>query len=131
VLKGYTVRADRPTGPKDVRAQPVAAAAENGLLKLLPLRNRDELLDELAAFPNGPHDDCVDALAGAHNALARHRRPRITKISSPAHIRIDDSGFPDHLPHHPLARRHWRPEPTREEEAFAASIGVSIYQGGW
>ena len=130
VLKGYSVRADRPSGAKDVRAQPVAAAAENGFLKLLPLRNRNDLLDELAAFPNGSHDDCVDALAGAYNALNGRRRTRIKKIVSPARIRIDDSGFPDHLPHHPLARRHWRPEPTLEEEAFAASIGVSIYQGG-
>jgi predicted phage terminase large subunit-like protein len=131
VLKGYSVRADRPSGAKDVRAQPVAAAAQNGVLKLLPLRNRNDLLDELAAFPNGAHDDCVDALAGAYNALNGRGRTRIKKVVSPARIRIDDSGFPDHLPHHPLARRHWRPEPTLEEEAFAASIGVSIYQGGW
>jgi predicted phage terminase large subunit-like protein len=71
VLQGYNARGVRPTGAKDVRARPVAAAAQNGLLKIVPGRHVHAFLDELAAFPNAAHDDCVDALAGAHTALAR------------------------------------------------------------
>jgi predicted phage terminase large subunit-like protein len=70
VLRGYSVKSKRATGPKDVRAQPAAAAAENGLLKIVRSRTTNELLDELCAFPHGAHDDCVDALAGAHQALS-------------------------------------------------------------
>ena len=36
ILRGYNVRADRVTGPKYIRAQPVAAAAENGLVRARP-----------------------------------------------------------------------------------------------
>jgi hypothetical protein len=66
------VRAVRVTGDKLTRAIPVAAAAENGLLKLVRSRHAEAFLDELTAFPHGRHDDCVDALAGAHEAVARY-----------------------------------------------------------
>jgi predicted phage terminase large subunit-like protein len=71
VLRGYRVYAERVTGGKAIRAQPVAAAAENGLVKLVRGRHSEEFLDELTAFPHGAHDDCVDALSGAHNLLVR------------------------------------------------------------
>jgi len=39
-------------------------------------------LDELSSFPHGRHDDCVDALAGAHHYLSR--KPKGTmRISVP------------------------------------------------
>src|SRR3954452_9616758 len=50
VLRGYSVYSDRPTGAKDVRARPVAAAAENGLVKLAPGRHSADFLDELCSF---------------------------------------------------------------------------------
>jgi predicted phage terminase large subunit-like protein len=71
LLRGYNVRTERATGAKDVRARPVAAAAENGLVKIVRSRHSEDLLDELTAFPHGAHDDCVDALAGAYNRLSR------------------------------------------------------------
>jgi predicted phage terminase large subunit-like protein len=74
ILRGYTVRSERPTGPKTVRATGAAAAAENGLIKIIRGTQTNDLLDELAAFPHGLHDDCVDALAGAHRALSQNRR---------------------------------------------------------
>jgi predicted phage terminase large subunit-like protein len=74
VLRGYAVRSERATGTKEIRAQPVAAAAQNGLVKLVRGRNSREFLDELCSFPHGRHDDCIDALAGAHNNL--NPRPR-------------------------------------------------------
>jgi predicted phage terminase large subunit-like protein len=78
VLRGYNVRSERVTGAKDVRARPVAAAAENGLLRLVRCRHSDDFLDELSAFPHGAHDDCVDALAGAYEYLSRSGAVRMT-----------------------------------------------------
>lgn len=71
LLRGYTVWSNRPSGAKEVRARPIAAAANNGLVKIVRAGNTNDLLDELAAFPHGAHDDCVDALAGAHENLSR------------------------------------------------------------
>src|SRR5437763_16758537 len=48
-LRGYRVFAERVTGRKLIRTQPVAAAAENGLVKLVRGRQSEELLDELTA----------------------------------------------------------------------------------
>jgi phage terminase large subunit-like protein len=78
LLRGYRVFGERVTGGKLIRAQPVAAAAESGLIKLVRSRYSEELLDELTAFPHGAHDDCVDALSGAHNLLVRRRSGRMT-----------------------------------------------------
>ena len=75
VLQGFAVHSHRPTGSKEARAQLVAAAAENGLVKLVPGPNTADFLDEVAAFPHAAHDDCVDALSGAHHALGRRRGP--------------------------------------------------------
>lgn len=74
VLRGYSVTSVRPTGAKDVRARVVAATAENGLIKLVTGPHSRDLLDEVCSFPHGSHDDCVDALAGAHQALSRRGR---------------------------------------------------------
>jgi predicted phage terminase large subunit-like protein len=71
VLRGYAAYGERVTGDKFTRAEPVAAAAENGLLKLIRSPQNEELLDELSAFPHGAHDDCVDALSGAYRLLTR------------------------------------------------------------
>ena len=69
VLAGFTVKAAPASGDKFTRAIPVAAAAENGLIRLIRARHTDAFLDELTAFPHGKHDDCVDALSGAHAAI--------------------------------------------------------------
>jgi predicted phage terminase large subunit-like protein len=79
VLRGFTVRSHRPTGEKYVRAQPVSAAAENNLVRLVTGIHSQAFLDELTSFPHGRHDDCVDALAGAHHHVAKlPRRPATT-----------------------------------------------------
>lgn len=36
-----------------------------------PRPHNSEFLDELTAFPHTKHDDCVDALAGAHSYLSQ------------------------------------------------------------
>ncbi len=74
ILAGYWAGGDLPSGPKNVRAHPVASACQNGLVKIVRGPNMREFLDEVCAFPHAPHDDCVDALAGAHNAITQGGR---------------------------------------------------------
>jgi hypothetical protein len=61
--------------------RPVAAAAENQLIKIVRGPNISDALDEICSFPHTPHDDCVDALSGAHKALARHRGRGTTHVA--------------------------------------------------
>lgn len=70
LLKGYSVKAVRPTGEKSVRARPASAQAEAGNIKLLRGPWNEAFLDEVCAFPSGTNDDQVDALSDAVNELA-------------------------------------------------------------
>jgi predicted phage terminase large subunit-like protein len=70
LLKGYSVKAVRPTGEKSVRARPASAQAEAGNIKLLRGAWNDAFLDEVCTFPAGTNDDQVDAFADALNELA-------------------------------------------------------------
>ncbi len=69
VLVGFAFRGDRVTGSKVGRADPFSAAAEAGNVKLLEAPWNRAFLDELQAFPNGSHDDQVDAASGALDKL--------------------------------------------------------------
>ena len=72
VLRGFTVRGHNPTGPKDVRANPVSSQAEAGNVKLVRGAWIPSYLDELEAFaPDCSHDDQVDATSGAFAMLTR------------------------------------------------------------
>src|SRR5690606_20321734 len=70
LLAGFSVRSERPTGPKEVRADPFAAQAEAGNVKLVRGDWNAAFLDELCAFPHGRNDDQVDAASGAFSKLA-------------------------------------------------------------
>lgn len=72
-LAGYAVRADRVTGSKEVRAAPLAAQFEAGNVRLVRGGWNSVFIDELCVFPNGSHDDQVDAAAGAFNRVAIKR----------------------------------------------------------
>lgn len=72
VLRGYTVKFVRPTGSKEVRANPVSAAFERGTIKIVGGNWNNAYVDELTAFPSaGVHDDQVDSTSGAYNMLSR------------------------------------------------------------
>jgi predicted phage terminase large subunit-like protein len=73
VLMGWNFRAERSTGEKSTRAQPLAAAAERGLVKLVEAHWNKDLLDEVSIFPFANHDDQVDSLALGFNKLASKR----------------------------------------------------------
>ena len=68
-LAGYRVKVLPPQGDKETRAGPVSSGSENGLVQLLRGAWNDDFLKELENFPHGAHDDQVDGLSGAFNAL--------------------------------------------------------------
>jgi predicted phage terminase large subunit-like protein len=73
-LAGFKIFVDRPSGDKVTRAQPYAAQAEAGNVKLLQSAWNGDYLDELSAFPGGEYLDQVDASSGAFNRLALIRK---------------------------------------------------------
>jgi len=69
-LDGFNVRAYPARQDKVTRAKPVSAQSDQHRVKLVRGSWNNEFLRELEAFPEGGHDDMVDAFSGAHNALA-------------------------------------------------------------
>ncbi|MCL2691010.1 MAG: phage terminase large subunit [Candidatus Bathyarchaeota archaeon] len=69
VLKGYYFRGVRTTGNKLERASPYSAAWFNGNVRLLSAPWNSEFIDEHELFPQGGHDDQVDAASGAFEQL--------------------------------------------------------------
>jgi predicted phage terminase large subunit-like protein len=67
---GMPVSTEHPTGKKIHRAEPLASKAEAGNVVLCPGEWRDGFRAEAADFPNGTHDDQIDATAGADSKLA-------------------------------------------------------------
>jgi predicted phage terminase large subunit-like protein len=74
-LAGLTVFAERPTGPKEARADPVASQMEVGNVRIVRGAWVQAFLDELLAFPQGVHDDQVDAMSGAFSRLTSAPAP--------------------------------------------------------
>jgi predicted phage terminase large subunit-like protein len=118
VLAGFNVREDTVSRDKYTRATPVAAAAEHGLIKIVRGRHASAFLDELSAFPHGRHDDCVDALAGAYQAVTRYGGGATISLP-PRGLRV-----PSALEAARNADR-WRPLGGRlDAEGLAAFLGV-------
>ena len=69
-LAGFACKIERVTGPKEVRAEPLAAQASVGKVKLLAGGWNAGFLDEVESFPVGRLKDQVDAAGGAFNKLA-------------------------------------------------------------
>lgn len=65
LLQGFNVKRNRVMKDKVTRASPVSAQAEAGNIKVQRATWNDEFFKELENFPEGKHDDIVDALSGA------------------------------------------------------------------
>ena len=70
-LAGYTVRAERATGDKAVRAEPYSVQVEAGNVTLLKGDWNKQFIDEHKSFPVGRYKDQIDAAGGAFNKLTR------------------------------------------------------------
>jgi len=69
-LAGWNVRAIPSSGDKVQRTMPFVAQAEAGNVWLVRGDWNETWLDEVAAVPNGAHDDQWDSAGGAFNMLA-------------------------------------------------------------
>lgn len=67
LLSGFVVKINRPSTDKVKRAEPVSAQVEAENVKLIRGAWNKDFLSELENFPDGSHDDQVDALSGAFN----------------------------------------------------------------
>lgn len=65
LLQGFNVKRNKVTKDKVTRASPVSAQAEAGNIKVLRGKWNEAFFKELENFPEGKHDDIVDALSGA------------------------------------------------------------------
>lgn len=68
-LAGWTIRKERPTGDKEVRAEPLTVQVEAGNVRMLEGSWNKDYLDELKLFPRGKYKDQTDASSGAFNKL--------------------------------------------------------------
>ena len=71
MLAGFDVRGIIPQGDKVVRAKGLSAQAYAGNVKLLRGSWNRRYLQTLHDFPDGAHDDLVDASSGSFNELAK------------------------------------------------------------
>lgn len=70
LLSGYNVESRPQTGSKGTRASGLAAQVQAGNVDVVRGEWNHALVDEMSVFPNGVHDDQVDAAASAFNRLA-------------------------------------------------------------
>ena len=70
LMPGYPVKAVRPTGDKETRAEPLSSGVQVGTVKFVLGDWNDTMFERLAGFPApGSPDDVVDAAADCYNEL--------------------------------------------------------------
>lgn len=73
ILNGWSFHGIPSTGDKTLNAELLAAAAEHGRVVLVRAEWNEAFLAEAEQFPNGSHDDQVDAVSHAYNNLTKPR----------------------------------------------------------
>lgn len=73
-LSGYTVKFEPMSGSKVIRAMPFASQASAGNVSLYRADWNETFLEELTAFPNGLHDDQVDAASCGFSMFINNTR---------------------------------------------------------
>jgi len=71
MLAGWAVEANRVTGSKETRAEPLASQVNAGNVYLVNSPDSAAFIEELRQFPGGKNDDMVDAASDAFTAIAR------------------------------------------------------------
>lgn len=69
LLQGYVVKSSPESGDKVTRAEPFAAQVNVGNVKMLKGHWNRKILEEMQMFPNGKHDDTIDACSRAYGEL--------------------------------------------------------------
>jgi len=80
MLAGYSVSSERVTGSKIARATPFASQWQNGNVAILAGEWNEQYLAQMDYFPDGKHDDMVDASADAFNELTKSTRFNVRNL---------------------------------------------------
>lgn len=78
-LAGFSVHADRPTGKKELRADPYSVQVNAGNVSLLRADWNSTYRDELENFPNSTYKDQVDASSGAFAKLIAKKKVKVLR----------------------------------------------------
>lgn len=82
VVPGWDLQGIRPSGDKETRARPFAAAVANGNVRLVRGKWITDWLDEISSFPEAClHDDQVDSAVGAFTFLTGLGLPQRSKAT--------------------------------------------------
>ncbi len=73
-LAGHRIYKDRPTGAKEVRAEPFAVQVNGGNVKMIHGEWNHDYLNELMYWPSSKFKDQVDASAGAFMKLTGKKK---------------------------------------------------------
>lgn len=68
-LSGYNIHFSPESGSKETRAEPIAAQAEAGNVKVIKGSWNDDFFDEICMFPNSTYKDQADAMSRAFSRL--------------------------------------------------------------
>jgi predicted phage terminase large subunit-like protein len=86
-LSGFVARATVESGDKITRAEPFAAQAEAGNVKIVRGPWNRDYLNELTKFPNSTFKDYVDATSRSFNELATKRTQ--SNVAAPEAIAVN------------------------------------------
>ena len=75
-LGGFSVYADRPSGKKELRADPFSVQVNNGNVSLLIGMWHNTYIEEMRFFPSSTFKDQIDASSGAFSKLTQKRVAR-------------------------------------------------------
>lgn len=78
MLRGYSAHTDTVTGSKETRAEPLSSQMEVGNVFMVEALWNKDFVEELISFPNGKHDDQVDACSGGFNMLMTRKKKNFT-----------------------------------------------------
>lgn len=81
MLSGHRLRFKPISGDKTIRADPMSSQVNQGHFRMIKAEWNSILVDELKMFPNGRHDDIVDALADAFTTLAEETTKRQVTVN--------------------------------------------------
>lgn len=70
LLSGFPVKAERVTGDKQTRADPLSSQVNVGNVSLVRAPWNRDFIEEMRTFPLGSHDDQIDAASDAFSELA-------------------------------------------------------------
>jgi predicted phage terminase large subunit-like protein len=73
-LAGFSVEADKPSGDKIYRADPLSVQVNNGNVLLVKGEWNHEFIEEFRYFPFSTYKDQVDSASGAFSKLTKKKR---------------------------------------------------------